>query len=78
MTVPFGSPPDSGWPVIIFNHGYIHPPDYRTTENYVTYMDMLASSGYIVFKSDFRRSRKLRRTYCGRRLRVARPIRLMF
>lgn len=54
MTVPFGSPPDSGWPVIIFNHGYIHPPDYRTTENYVTYMDMLASSGYIVFKSDFR------------------------
>jgi dipeptidyl aminopeptidase/acylaminoacyl peptidase len=54
MTVPFGSPPDTGWPVIIFNHGYIHPPDYRTTENYVTYMDMLASSGYIVFKSDFR------------------------
>jgi dipeptidyl aminopeptidase/acylaminoacyl peptidase len=54
MTVPFGSPPDSGWPVILFNHGYIHPPDYRTTENYVSYMDMLASSGYIVFKSDFR------------------------
>ena len=54
MTVPFGSPPDSGWPVIIFNHGYIHPPDYRTTENYVTYMDMLARDGYIVFKSDFR------------------------
>ncbi len=54
MTVPFGSPPDTGWPVIIFNHGYIHPPDYRTTENYVTYMDLLASSGYIVFKSDFR------------------------
>lgn len=54
MTVPFGSPPDTGWPVIIFNHGYIHPPDYRTTENYVTYMDMLASNGYIVFKSDFR------------------------
>jgi alpha-beta hydrolase superfamily lysophospholipase len=54
MTVPFGSPPDTGWPVILFNHGYINPPDYRTAENYVTYMDMLASSGYIVFKSDFR------------------------
>ena len=54
MTVPFGTKPDSGWPVIIFNHGYINPPDYRTTENYVTYMDLLARSGYIVFKSDFR------------------------
>lgn len=54
MTVPFGSPPDSGWPVIIFNHGYINPSDYRTSENYITYMDMLARDGYIVFKSDFR------------------------
>jgi len=54
MTEPFGSPPDSGWPVILFNHGYIHPPEYRTTENYINTMDMLASNGYIVFKSDFR------------------------
>jgi dipeptidyl aminopeptidase/acylaminoacyl peptidase len=54
MTVPFGNPPDTGWPVIIFNHGYINPPDYRTTENYVSYMDMIARNGYIVFKSDYR------------------------
>jgi uncharacterized protein len=54
MTVPFGNPPDSGWPVIIFNHGYIHPPHYSTDDNYVNYMDMLARSGYIVFKSDYR------------------------
>lgn len=54
MTVPFGTKPDPGWPVIIFNHGYIKPTEYRTTDNYVSYMDMLASNGYIVFKSDFR------------------------
>ncbi len=54
MTVPVGERPTSGWPVIIFNHGYINPSDYRTTVNYLYYMDLFASSGYIVFKSDYR------------------------
>lgn len=31
LTVPQGEPPESGWPVIIFNHGYIPPAQYRTT-----------------------------------------------
>ena len=28
LTVPFGEKPASGWPVIIFNHGYIPPDQY--------------------------------------------------
>jgi dipeptidyl aminopeptidase/acylaminoacyl peptidase len=40
--------------VIIFNHGFIPPDQYRTTERYVAYVDRLARSGYIVFRSDYR------------------------
>jgi len=54
MTVPNGEKPPTGWPVIIFNHGYIPPSVYRTTERYIAYVDQIASSGYIVFKSDYR------------------------
>src|SRR5688572_29833296 len=54
MTVPNGQKPASGWPVVIFNHGYIPPDVYRTTERYIAYVDEIASSGYIVFRSDYR------------------------
>jgi dipeptidyl aminopeptidase/acylaminoacyl peptidase len=54
MTVPNGEKPATGWPVIIFNHGYIPPAAYVTTERYVAYVDLIARSGYIVFKSDYR------------------------
>jgi uncharacterized protein len=54
MTVPNGQKPPTGWPVVIFNHGYIPPNEYRTTERYVAYVDEIASSGYIVFRSDYR------------------------
>jgi uncharacterized protein len=54
MTIPNGPKPATGWPVIIFNHGYIPPSLYRTTERYVAYVDAIARSGYIVFKSDYR------------------------
>src|SRR5512146_563254 len=54
MTVPNGEKPPTGWPVIIFNHGYIPPDVYRTTERYVAYVDLIARSGYIVFRSDYR------------------------
>jgi dienelactone hydrolase len=54
MTVPNGEKPDTGWPVIIFNHGYIAPSEYRTTERYVAYVNAIAQHGYIVFKPDFR------------------------
>src|SRR5215207_7395956 len=54
MTVPDGEKPPTGWPVIIFNHGFIPPDVYRTTERYVAYVDLIARSGYIVFRSDYR------------------------
>lgn len=54
MTVPNGEKPVTGWPVVIFNHGYIPPNVYRTTERYIAYVDLIARSGYIVFRSDYR------------------------
>ena len=54
LTVPIGDPPNTGWPVIIFNHGYIPPEQYQTTERYVDYVDAFAKNGYIVFKPDYR------------------------
>lgn len=54
MTVPHGEKPATGWPVIIFNHGFIPPDVYRTTERYVAYVDLIARSGYIVLRSDYR------------------------
>lgn len=54
MTVPEGQKPKNGWPVIIFNHGYIPPDQYVTTERYIAYVDVFARDGYIVFKSDYR------------------------
>ncbi len=54
LTVPKGEKPNSGWPVIIFNHGYIAPSEYKTTERYVAYQDGFAKNGYITFKSDYR------------------------
>lgn len=54
LTIPRGQKPSTGWPVIIFNHGYIPPTQYRTTERYVAYVDAFARNGYIVLKSDYR------------------------
>jgi dipeptidyl aminopeptidase/acylaminoacyl peptidase len=54
LTVPDGPKPENGWPVILFNHGYIPPEQYRTTERYVAYVDWLARSGYILFRTDYR------------------------
>lgn len=54
LTVPNGTRPATGWPVIIFNHGYIPPAQYRTTERYVAYVDGFARNGYIVFRPDYR------------------------
>ncbi len=54
LTVPRGVKPATGWPVVIFNHGFIPPEIYRTTERYVAYVDGFARNGYIVFRSDYR------------------------
>ena len=54
LTIPKGEAPPTGWPGIVFNHGYIPPEIYRTTERYIAYVDNLARSGYIVFRPDYR------------------------
>ncbi len=54
LTVPREQKPQNGWPVILFNHGYIPPKQYQTTERYGAYVDAFARNGYIVFKPDFR------------------------
>lgn len=54
MTVPTGPKPATGWPVIVFNHGYIPPAVYRSTERYIAYVDGFARNGYIVLRPDYR------------------------
>lgn len=54
LTIPNGEKPDTGWPVIIFNHGYIPPAQYETTERYIAYTDAFSRNGYMVFRSDYR------------------------
>ena len=54
LTVPDGAPPKGGFPAIIFNHGFIPPAQYVTTQRYVAYQDGFAKSGYVTFKSDYR------------------------
>ncbi len=54
LTIPDGEAPEGGWPAIVFNHGYIPPDVYRTTERYVHYVDEIAKAGYVVFRIDYR------------------------
>jgi dipeptidyl aminopeptidase/acylaminoacyl peptidase len=54
LTIPTGEPPEGGFKAIVFNHGYIPPAAYRTTERYTAYVDYLARSGFVVFKIDYR------------------------
>lgn len=54
LTVPIGDKPKGGWPVVIFNHGFIPPEQYRTTERYIAYTDAFSRNGYILFRPDYR------------------------
>ena len=54
LTVPSGEMPKGGYSAIVFNHGYIPPNQYVTTEKYVAYVDTLARNGFVVFKIDLR------------------------
>ena len=54
LTIPNGEKPEGGFPAIVFNHGYIPPDVYKTTERYIAYVDQLARSGYAVFRIDYR------------------------
>ena len=54
LTIPNGEKPEGGFPAIVFNHGYIPPDVYKTTERYIAYVDQLARAGYAVFRIDYR------------------------
>lgn len=54
LTIPHGKKPENGWPVVIFNHGYIAPTQYRTAERYIPYTDAFSRNGYILFRPDYR------------------------
>jgi len=54
LTIPIGDPPEGGYKAIVFNHGYIPPTVYETTERYQAYVDYLARNGFVVFKIDYR------------------------
>jgi len=54
LTIPLGDVPPGGFKAIVFNHGFIPPASYRTTERYVAYVHTLASHGFVVFKIDMR------------------------
>ena len=54
LTIPNGEKPEGGFPAIVFNHGYIPPEVYKTTERYIAYVDQLARAGYVVFRIDYR------------------------
>lgn len=54
LTIPNSEPPEGGYPAIVFNHGYIPPSQYVTTEKYIAYVDTLARNDFVVFKIDMR------------------------
>jgi len=54
LTIPSSETPEDGWPAIIFNHGFISPDQYVTTQRYEDYVDGFARNGYVVFKPDYR------------------------
>lgn len=54
LSVPIAPAPVGGYPAIIFNHGYIPPEEYKTTERYTAYFDAFAREEYVIFKPDYR------------------------
>lgn len=54
LLVPTGPKPAGGFPVIVFNHGYIPPQQYDPTQRYIAYENAFAEAGYIVFRPSYR------------------------
>lgn len=54
LTIPTGEVPGDGFPAVVFNHGYIPPEEYRTTERYIAYTDAFSRNGYVLLRPDYR------------------------
>lgn len=54
LTIPNSPMPAGGYPAIVFNHGFIPPAEYRTTERYIAYTDAFSKNGYILLRPDYR------------------------
>lgn len=54
MSTPVGTKPAGGWPVVILNHGYIAPTEYKTNGSYNSWMAPIARAGFVVIKPDYR------------------------
>ena len=54
LTIPLAPKPESGYPAIVFVHGYIPPKQYSTINSYPTYQATLARGGFVTFKPDLR------------------------
>ena len=54
LTIPLADAPEGGYPVVVFNHGYIPPAEYRTTEKYIAYTDAFSRNGYVLIRPDYR------------------------
>lgn len=55
MSVPDGTRPARGWPVVIINHGYSDPATYQTDgAPYSQFVAAFARAGYMVLKPDYR------------------------
>jgi len=54
LTIPTATQPETGFPTILFLHGYIDPSVYKTTEGYEASQNAFARSNFITFKPDFR------------------------
>ncbi len=54
LNTPTTGQPDSEYPVVILNHGYIIPSQYNTITSYATEANFFSNNGYIVLKPDYR------------------------
>lgn len=54
MNVPLGDPPSGGWPVIILNHGLIHPSVYVPGRGSKREQDFFTRRGYVTIHPDYR------------------------
>lgn len=58
LSIPKTKKPNTGFPVLIMNHGYIDPNEYSTIQSYKRTFDEYASQGFIVLKPDYRANGK--------------------